>query len=76
MPLSEDRIRELEQRDLDMTALAACHWTNAEIGAHLHLSPETIKSRFAKLFRDYGVDNRLELAKVMHPTRTVSFGDK
>jgi DNA-binding NarL/FixJ family response regulator len=73
MPLSEHHKQELAKRDLDMTALAAIGWTNKQIADHMRIAPDTVKSRFAMLMRKHEVNDRLSLAKAMHPTRTIQF---
>ena len=52
----------LTGREESVLALVAVGHTNAEIGAHLFVSPSTVKSHLASLQTKLGTRNRVELA--------------
>lgn len=74
MPLSQDRKRELHDRDTRMVAYAASGKTNAEIAKLFVLSPETVHTRMALLMKRHEVHTRFELARVLLPTRNIGMG--
>ena len=45
--------------------LAARGWTNQEIGAHLDISANTVKSYLTSSFRKLGISKRQELGQFM-----------
>ncbi len=51
----------LSPREKDVTALACLSYTNREIGARLHISPETVKDRLKSVFRKFKVHRRSDL---------------
>jgi DNA-binding CsgD family transcriptional regulator len=59
----------LTDRDREIVALVARGLTNAEIGAALHISPNTVKQTLKRIFTRTGVRSRAELAARAHPLR-------
>ncbi|MCW3063403.1 MAG: signal-transducing histidine kinase [Solirubrobacterales bacterium] len=51
----------LDQQDLAIAELLAEGYSNAEIGARVHLSPSTVKDRVSKLMRALGARSRAEV---------------
>jgi DNA-binding CsgD family transcriptional regulator len=52
----------LTERDREIVALVSRGLTNAEIGAALHISPNTVKQTLKRIFARTGVRSRAELA--------------
>ena len=63
MPISNEAKQRLMKCDQEMLLLLAQHKTNKEIAACFGISPETIKSRLALLYRRYGVHGRQDLVQ-------------
>ncbi|WP_181784116.1 helix-turn-helix transcriptional regulator [Pseudonocardia pini] len=60
----------LTDRDREIVALVARGLTNPEIGAALHISPNTVKQTLKRIFTRTGVRSRAELAaRAGHPKR-------
>ncbi|HEY6073402.1 MAG TPA: helix-turn-helix transcriptional regulator, partial [Anaerolineales bacterium] len=55
----------LSQRERDVTALACLGYTNREIGARLHISPETVKDRLESAFRKFKVNKRNDMRMLL-----------
>ncbi len=55
----------LSQREKDVTALACLGYTNREIGARLHISPETVKDRLESAFRKFKVNKRNDMRMLL-----------
>ena len=55
----------LSPREKDVTALVCLGYTNREIGARLHISPETVKDRLESAFRKFKVHKRNDLRVLM-----------
>ncbi len=55
----------LTPREKDATALACLGYTNREIGARLHISPETVKDRLGSAYRKFNVRTRSELRMLL-----------
>ena len=51
----------LSPREKDVTALVCLGYTNREIGARLHISPETVKDRLESAFRKFKVHKRNDM---------------
>lgn len=54
----------LSERELQVLTLASHGMTNGEIGRHLHLSEDTIKTHARRLFRKLGVRDRAHAVAV------------
>lgn len=54
---------ELSEREREILVLLATGATNREIGARLHLGPDSIKKSASTLYRKLGVRNRTEAAR-------------
>ncbi len=52
----------LSHRELEVLALVAEGWTNAQVGEALHLSHWTIKRHVSRMLRKLGLSRRIELA--------------
>lgn len=57
-PLSWDAL--LSARELEVVGLMARGLSNREIGAALHLAPDTVKAHVGRILRKLGVSNRVE----------------
>lgn len=55
----------LTTTEFTVSMLAARDWSNADIAAHLHISPNTIKRHLAEAMRNLGVSTRKDLKKYM-----------
>lgn len=55
------RWKSLTPREQDAAALACLGYTNREIAARLHISPETVKSRLSSALRKFNMRKRTEL---------------
>jgi PAS domain S-box-containing protein len=51
----------LDAQDLEIVELLAAGHSNREVGAHVHLSPNTVKNRVSKLMRILGARTRAEV---------------
>jgi LuxR family maltose regulon positive regulatory protein len=58
---SSDELAELTRAELRVWPLLVGRFTMREIAAQLHVSPETIKSQVASIYRKLGVSTRREL---------------
>ena len=65
-PATEETVADnLTTSEFAVSMLAARGWTNQEIGAHLDVSTNTVKSYLASSFRKLGISKRSELEKFM-----------
>ncbi|MCD7863835.1 MAG: LuxR C-terminal-related transcriptional regulator [Lachnospiraceae bacterium] len=56
---------DLTTMEFTIAMLAARGWSNKEIGAHLHISPNTVKMHISSVLRRLDIPTRKELAKYM-----------
>ena len=54
----------LSPREQEVTALLCLQYTNREIAARLHISPETVKTHVAHILLKLGLPNRIVLRDV------------
>lgn len=65
-PATEETVADnLTTSEFAVSMLAARGWTNQEIGTHLDVSTNTVKSYLASSFRKLGISKRSELEKFM-----------
>lgn len=65
-PATEEKVADnLSTTEFTVSMLAARGWTNQEIGTHLEISANTVKSYLASSFRKLGISKRQELGKYM-----------
>lgn len=65
-PATEETVADnLTTTEFAVSMLAARGWTNREIGQHLDISTNTVKSYLASAFRKLGIGKRQDLAKFM-----------
>jgi DNA-binding CsgD family transcriptional regulator len=55
----------LTAREKDVVAFVCLGYTNRQIGARLHISPETVKDRLESAYRKFGVNKRSELRQIL-----------
>ena len=53
--------RSITPREQDVAALACLGFSNREIAARLHVSPNTVKSRLQNVLRKFNLHNRADL---------------
>jgi len=53
--------RSITPREQDVAALACLGFSNREIAARLHISPNTVKSRLHNVLRKFNLHNRADL---------------
>ncbi len=53
--------RSITPREQDVAALACLGFSNREIAARLHISPNTVKSRLHNVLRKFNLRNRADL---------------
>lgn len=53
--------RSITSREQDVAALACLGFTNREIAARLHISPDTVKSRLHNVLRKFNIHKRTDL---------------
>jgi DNA-binding NarL/FixJ family response regulator len=59
-------VSSLTEREREVAGAVARGLANAEISRELHLSVPTVKAHVGRLFSKLGVDNRVQVALVMH----------
>lgn len=65
-PAMEETVADnLSTTEFAVSMLAARGWTNQEIGAHLDISSNTVKSYLASSFRKLGINRRKDLGRFM-----------
>lgn len=65
-PVTEETVADnLTTTEFAVSMLAARDWTNQEIGAHLGVSANTVKSCLASSFRKLGISRRRDLQQYM-----------
>lgn len=62
MQISERREHALSPREQDVLRLLMEGYTNLQIGAQLHVSPETVKTHISRIFRKLDVSSRTQAA--------------
>jgi DNA-binding NarL/FixJ family response regulator len=72
-PAAEDRaqrarkqLSRLSERELDVAVAVGQGRSNADIGAELFMSLATVKAHISRLFTKLGVDNRVQIALLVH----------
>jgi DNA-binding NarL/FixJ family response regulator len=63
---ARDLVASLTDREREVAGAVARGLANAEISRELHLSVPTVKAHVGRLFSKLGVDNRVQVALVMH----------
>jgi DNA-binding NarL/FixJ family response regulator len=63
---ARDMVASLTDREREVAGAVARGLANAEISRELHLSVPTVKAHVGRLFSKLGVDNRVQVALVMH----------
>lgn len=71
-PPDDSRLRELDQRELELLTLVGRGLTNEEIGRQLLMSPFTAKTHVGRLMGRLGVRDRIQLVILAHEHRIVS----
>lgn len=65
-PATEETVADnLSTTEFTVSMLAVRGWTNQEIGTHLEISANTVKSYLASSFRKLGISKRQDLGKYM-----------
>ena len=59
----------LTRKEREVLALLAKRYTNREIAAELHLSPNTVKTHVRSVLKQLGLKNRQEISKAGSPFR-------
>jgi DNA-binding NarL/FixJ family response regulator len=65
-PPDHDRLSELTSRELEVLNLVAAGLTNAEIAAHLQLSPLTAKTHVSRILLKLGARDRVQLVVIAY----------
>ncbi|HSV38657.1 MAG TPA: response regulator transcription factor [Nocardioidaceae bacterium] len=60
------KLERLTERESEVAAAVGQGLSNAEIAAQLHMSVPTVKAHIGKVFDKLGVDNRVQIAIVVH----------
>jgi len=60
--MADDSLFHLSAREVELTELVACGYSNQEIAQRLFLSRDTVKTHLKRVFGKCGVRNRVELA--------------
>lgn len=63
------RLADLTDREREVADAVARGASNADIAAELHMSVATVKAHITKLFAKLGVQNRVQLALLIHDAR-------
>jgi DNA-binding CsgD family transcriptional regulator len=63
--LSGVGVASLTQRERQVADLVVARHTNAEIAAHLFLSPKTVETHLRHIFRKLDVTSRVEVARIL-----------
>jgi DNA-binding NarL/FixJ family response regulator len=74
-PLSDERLARLTARERDVLEQVAAGRSNAEIGAVLHLSPETARTYVSRLLTKLGARDRSQLVVIAYESGLVQPGD-
>jgi DNA-binding NarL/FixJ family response regulator len=67
---ARSRLADLSPRELEVAQAVGRGRSNAEIGAELHISVGTVKSHITQLLAKLGVDNRVQIALLVHEARS------
>jgi DNA-binding NarL/FixJ family response regulator len=73
-PLSGERIADLTTREREVLTHVAAGRTNAEIGAALHLSPDTARSYVSRLLTKLAARDRSQLVVIAYESGLVRPG--
>ncbi|MBN2148967.1 MAG: helix-turn-helix transcriptional regulator [Anaerolineales bacterium] len=57
--------RELSVREQQVTAFTCLNYTNRQMAARLHISPETVKTHMRNALRKYGARSKAELRRLL-----------
>ena len=60
--MADDSLFHLSAREVELTELVACGYSNQEIAQRLFLSRDTVKTHLKRVFGKCGFRNRVELA--------------
>jgi DNA-binding NarL/FixJ family response regulator len=63
---SQQRLSDLSPREREVALAIGRGLSNAEIGGELHISVGTVKSHVSQLLAKLGVDNRVQIALLVH----------
>ncbi|HEY1358911.1 MAG TPA: LuxR C-terminal-related transcriptional regulator, partial [Thermoleophilaceae bacterium] len=63
---ARDRLATLSPRERDVALAIGQGHANAEIATALHLSVATVKAHVSRLLNKLGVDNRVQIALLVH----------
>lgn len=63
---ARNRLATLSERERDVVAAIGRGLTNAQIAAELHVSAATVKSHVSHLLASLGLDNRTQIALLVH----------
>ncbi|MFL5842270.1 MAG: response regulator [Thermoleophilaceae bacterium] len=66
---ARDRMATLSPREHDVALAVGSGYANAEIAAALHLSVPTVKAHVSRLLDKLDVDNRVQIALLVHDAR-------
>jgi DNA-binding NarL/FixJ family response regulator len=61
-----ERLAPLSDREREVALALGRGWSNAEIGAHLHMSVATVKAHVSRLLAKLGLNNRVQVALLVH----------
>ncbi len=71
-PVEPDGYDELTAREREMLTVIASGMTNAEIAAHFHLSPLTVKAHVSRILTKLGARDRVQLVVIAHRSGLVT----
>jgi DNA-binding NarL/FixJ family response regulator len=63
---ANERLAPLSEREREVALALGRGWSNAEVGAHLHMSVATVKAHVSRLLARLGLNNRVQVALLVH----------
>ena len=68
--LARERLAALSEREREVALAVGRGAANAEIAAELHMSVATVKAHVSRLLAKLGLDNRVQIALLVHDARS------